>query len=390
MAALLTAGACGSETTAETCPASIDGLEVVIAGGQGLWRESGVQPRLVEVWRRAGLNEDEHLAHPASFAADGHGRLAIPDFRLSEAIVIEPDGDWLGAWGTRGRGPGEISTPVAVAWNTDGTLVVFDIVAPKVLFLNDGEASAPDVAVAPSFTAPIVASGQLSWAGVQPSGGVLLQPSHAPMPDGGSVGLSRASILRLAPGSQLADTLAMAVVHTLSDDDYSGWAAPGAPRLVAAVGLDGSIAIGGHRTGYLISLFDSAGTPARHVCRDAPPLPLTNRETRATAESPPELASALKRAPAPDTLAAFGRLVLSTDGTVWIQRDRPAIANDADGFFGVPGAAYDLIDPHGQYVGEVRAPPRARLQAVSGELVYAMEVGGLDDVQIVAYRLVLD
>jgi hypothetical protein len=89
----------------------------------------------------------------------------------------------------------------------------------------------------------------------------------------------------------------------------------------------------------------------------------------------------------PDQPAPYVRLLLSTDGQLWVQRDRPDPT--ADEVFGRAGARYDLFDPEGVYLGEVRAPDEVSLQAVAGNVVWGFDSsGGTTD--LAAYRLELN
>lgn len=382
---ILLATACGSADQAAWCEPWSEGVEVVANSGSGEWGRG--EARLVELWRAGGVNDGEDLAHPVSMAASPTGRVAIADFQLSEVVVIDRDGTWLGPWGRRGRGPGELDTPVAAGWDRSGRLAVFDVVAPKVVFLEDGDPARPDLQVDPSLTAPIVASGQFDWAGVQPRGDVLLRPTPGLVADAVELGTRAALLVRLRPGASAPDTLARTSIRTLADGPLAGWSLPGWPQLVVAVGTDGALAIGGLGAGYRVVVHDSAGTPVRQLCRDAPPLPITARERGDGATARPALAEAIRNAPLPDTPHAFGRLFWGAHGRLWVQRDRPAPLEQHDALFGAPGGLYDVFDERGRYLGEVRAPPRARLQTASGDTVWGFEFGEMDEAWVVAYRV---
>jgi hypothetical protein len=340
--------------------------------------------------------------------------------------------------------------PVAAVWGDDGRLAVFDVVAPKIAFLADAkstargttaaggmdvpermpgaertsaaasESAAEDRAVTPTFTAPVVSSGELLWAGVQPSGAALLQPAHLPIADeattrgaasdakaatasstadlatgaaatvAAATGRRLALILRLPPGAAAPDTLARGIVRTVpAGRPFAGWTLPGWPRPVAGVGPGGVLATGGQDGAYRVVIHDDEGRPTRQVCRDAPPLPLSSAETgRGTVpEALRELAAALRDAPRPDALAPYGRIFLDADGRLWVQRERPSPFDAADAMLGVAGAHYDIFDGEGRYLGELQAPAGARLQAALGDTVWAFEVGELDETTVVAYRV---
>jgi hypothetical protein len=421
---------CAAAEPGEWCPPAHAGIEVVASTGAGVWESAGAMPHLVELWRAGGLNEGEELALPIHLAVSPTGRAAVPDFGLGEVVVIEPDGRWAGAWGGKGSGPGELAMPVAAAWGADGRLVVFDVVAPKITFLaevasvavgtsaaesmsaTERASEAEDRAITPAFTAPVVSSGELLWAGVQPSGAALLQPAHLPLPDeattrgpasdaaaaptaeraatSAATGRRLALILRLPPGAAAPDTIARGVVRTIpAGRPFAGWTLPGWPRPVAAVGPGGVLATGGEDGAYRVVIHDDAGRPTRQLCRAAPALPLSPEETgRGTVpEALRDLAAALRDAPAPAALAPYGRIFLDADGRLWVQRERPSPFDAQDAMLGVAGARYDIFDGEGRYLGELRAPPGARLQAALGDTVWAFEVGELDETTVVAYQV---
>ncbi|MFQ5747489.1 MAG: hypothetical protein ACE5HF_09775 [Gemmatimonadota bacterium] len=382
---------CSPRANLDGCDVEAGGIEVIASRGPGAWERRGLSAELRELWRAGGLREGEELAYPVGAVVSPQGRLAIADFQLSEALVLEPDGSWLGAWGTPGQGPGEVATPVAANWDRrDGTLAVFDFARAHVVFLRDGESAREDVALDPAPLAPILASGAMSWAGVQPSGGVLLQP--APVVEPVDPGWFRSVILFLAPGAGGADTLAVNRSPPLGRaPPFASFAAPGWPQLVAAIGTDGVIALGGMDSRYRVLFLDEHARPFRVICRDSLPPPLTEHESRAS----PEFAGTggwraeMGRAPKPNSLAPFGRLVLGARGRLWVQRERSSPLWRGERLLGVAGASYDVFGADGGYLGQIEAPPQARLQAAAGDTVWAYEIGELDETWVVAYALQL-
>lgn len=351
-------------------------------------------PRLVELWRAGGLNEDEELAFPLNMAVSADRRLAIADFGLSELAVVGPDGTWLGTWASPGQGPGELGSPVAASWMAGGgAAVVFDVSNSKVLFVREEEPAREDLPVPRTMTGPVLASGSLAWAGVTPAGTALLQPSPAmPRPAAAETEAqpARSVLLRALPGHGSFDTIAAASTPTLGGGPpYGEVAAPGWSQMRTAVGADGRVAIGGEGPRYRIRLLGPDGSPSAVVCRDAPALPLEGRELRALegGARAQEMEAAVAGAPRPDSLAPFGRLFLSHEGRLWVQRERPSALRFGETYHGVPGALYDVFDADGAYVGEVRAPEKARLQAALGDTVWAYEIGELDEMWVVAYEL---
>lgn len=377
------------------CDPLVEGVAIVRSAGPGAWEREGVRPELVALWRRGGNRPREELALPVSSSASADGRLAVPDFALGEVVVIEPDGTWSGPWARRGQGPGEIATPVAATWSGDGTLAVFDIVNAKVLYLRDGEVAARDRPVDPRFTSPVVASGELIWAGVQPNGAVLLSPAWRPLESEAEDGRWEAVIARLAPGATEPDTLSRSVFPMALAEGAPGWPVPGWPRPVAAVGAGGVLALGATDGSYGVLVSDSTGTASHQICRTAEGAPATRAAPLSAAErgdSAPEgfeaLAAAVRAAPRPPSPSPFGRLVVGAEGRVWVQRSRPpAYPGSLEVLHGRPGAVHDVFSAEGSYLGEVLMPPRASLQAASGDTIWAFEIGEYDEVSVVAYAL---
>lgn len=386
---------CGDAPRASGCDPLVEGATIVASAGAGVWEREGRVPVLAELWRRGGTNEGEELAFPIFPAASPSGRLAIPDFQLAEVTVVEPDGTWLGPWARQGSGPGEIATPVAVAWASDGTLAVFDIANSSVVHLKDGEPVGEDVRIDPTFVAPILSAGQLAWAGVHPDGTVLLDPgwSSADPSDETARG---SLIVRLTPGAAAPDTVARSTIPIartealLRTQGVREWPVPGWPRPVAATGADGALAWGGADSTYRILIERVGAAGPLQICRHVPPLPLTAAERGdSVREGLEALADAIRAAAPPAVPASFGRLVLGATGRVWVQRERPEPLPSGAGFLGRPGARHDVFDADGEYLGEVRMPPRATLHAARGDTIWVFETGEYDETWVVAYRLEL-
>lgn len=388
--AAIGAAGCAGRPEAPECEPLVDGATIVASAGPGVWEREGRVPALVELWRRGGTNEGEELVLPIFPAASPEGRLAIPDFELAEVMVVEPDGTWLGPWARRGQGPGEIATPVAVAWASDGVLAAFDIANASVVRLKDGAPVGEDVRIDPTFVAPILRAGQLSWAGVHPDGTVLLDPGWSSPHPPDDAGTRPSLIVRLAPGAAGVDTVARSTIPIVGTDELREWPVPGWPRPVAATGVDGALAWGGADGTYRVVIERAGAGGPLQICRDAPPLPLTPAER---GDSAPEgfevLAEAIRAAEAPPGPAPFGRLVLGAAGRVWVQRERPPALPSGAGFLGRPGARHDVFDGRGEYLGEVRMPPGATLHAARGDTVWAFESGEYDETWVAAYRLEL-
>lgn len=379
---LLLASGCGSPATDSTaCPAGTAGAS------QAAWAERHLEPQLVELWRAGGLREGEALAFPVSVTPGPDHRVAVPDFRLGEVFVLGPDGSWEGSWTRQGEGPGEVLRPVATNWTEGGRLVAFDIEGARVVWLDSAEAASRTASLDPDFTGPVVAGGSLDWAAVTPDGRAFLRPGTTALP---GKALAVGVVTGSRPGAEGSDTLAVDTLPTLSAEGrFARTPVPGAPTLTSAVTPHGSLLMGARDGSYRISRITSNGGNGKVVvCREVEPLPLTSHE-RGEGEFPEgndALQQAVQDAPVPGSVAPFGRFFAGGDGRIWVQRERNDPA-ESGSLWGRPGATYDVFASDGGYLGSVEAPEEARLQAASGDTVWALEFGELDQASVVAYEL---
>jgi hypothetical protein len=380
-----------TRTAPLTCTPLAGGVDLLVSTGPGVWAERGVEPRLVELWRVGGLHEDQQLGYPVHAAANSDDVLAVPDFMLNELILVGPDGEWRQGVLRRGAGPGELGAAVAVGGDGARRLAVLDVVNGRILVLEDGRVTA-EIPVPLSFTAPIVAEGELIQAGVHPDGSGFIQPGYAVVRDAAEPTL-RASILYLAPGAAAPDTLVSAMLPALQPAGGRPWRAPGHPMPWAAMMPDGGIAVSGLTAEYAVLVHDAGGRPIRQICRpDAADKGWTAAER---GEAPPSeeylapLQAQLRAARLPARPAAVGRVMAGADGRIWVQRDRAGPYPGFDTMYGPAGGEWDVFEANGTFLGTLAAPAGARLQAASADRVWAFITGEFDETTIVAYRLQL-
>jgi hypothetical protein len=378
MAALATT-ACDDHRTAAECP----GEEGVVVTDRLPTEPETV--RYTELWRIGGSHEDEHLGSPLAAAVSAEGRVAIADYQLGDLFVVEANGGWHGSIASRGPGPGELNAPVAAVWDAAGGLHVLDVGKLAIVSFAGDLSYAGEVRVPAGAVADIVASGELHWAGLQPSGALLLQPGYAHAAGGAEV---REALLRFPPGSTTPDTLAVTSFPVVSAANAPTTAVPGWPRLSVSVGVNGRTIVGGTNHEYRFALIGPDGATELRVCAEQSAAPLTRAERGGV---PPQymeaLGAAFAAAPPPPRPAAFGRVVAGADGTVWIQRDRRPAYPEESALHGVPGALYDVFSADGRHIRSLRLPARARLQGALGDTIWAYEIGEFDDISFVAYRI---
>lgn len=386
-AVLLAVAACSPDEPSGACR-GLELPEAAVNDGPGRWEEQGRSPELVELWRAGGLEEGQGMVLPVGIAAGPDGRAAVPDFGAGRVFVVGPDGGWRGTWTRQGDGPGEVLRPVAASWTEDGRLVVFDIQGSKVAWLSGPGEAADERRLPPEFTSPVVASGSLRWAAVGPDGTAWLR--SGPSDIGPDAALAVDAVTRLRVSAETPDTVLRDTVPTVAARGrFSGTILPGAPRPTTAVTPEGDLAYASPDGRYAVHrLGRSDGRSETVLCREveARPLRADERGEADVPEGEEEMAAAVRDAAAPARPAAIGRLVTDDRGRTWVQRKRPG-PYGRDGMYGPPGGEWDVFAPDGAYLGSVEAPEGARIQAARGDTVWALRVGELDEVWIVAYEL---
>lgn len=381
-ASLCAAGAlaaCGDASVAD-CAAGRDGVTSV-----GRLPDAAQHATFVELWRVGGLNEDQHFALPLPLAVSREGRVAVADFELGEASVVEPDGTWRGRIARRGTGPGELSSPVALVWDDHGHLHVYDIVRHVIIHFDESLQAVDELRVDPAVGGPLVRAGSLEWAGLQPSGHILLRPGLEALPNDTE---GREVLLRMNAQSATADTLMVRATPVLTIGGIEPVRAPGFGRLTSAVGAGGRVAFAGASESWEVIVIDDDGGVETRLCATLAPQPLTGSEQgRGLDAEQRDYARAFGSAPRPAEPAAVGRVIAGADGTIWVQRDRPDPVPDMSSFFGRPGAVFDVLAPDGRHVRTIALPASARLQGVLGDTIWTLEVGELGEISLAAYRV---
>jgi hypothetical protein len=367
------------------CTSPVPSGRIVFNEGEGLWRRSGVSPRLRELWRVGGLRDDQALAGPQMPAVSADGWVAIPDAVLSEVILVSPSGEWRGTVLREGQGPGEVRWPVAAAWTREHNLLVLDLYAAKVVEYDlSTQRTVREWKIPQEVFAKIGLSGYLPGVLLTSSGTVVLEMPWSPV-DAGAPTERNAALLEVRQSAP-PETLLVTRARVLGAERLTTWPLPGASRPLVAGGTSGSLAVAGEDTRYLIRLLGSARTDSLVICRDAAPFPLSSAELGGTDPPWTGYVEAVKTAPRPDSLMPFGRLFIGAAGRLWVQRER-SIAHGYEA--AVRGGTYDVFQAGGEYLGVVRAPERVLIVGDAQGLVFGDEIGEFDELSLIAYRLEL-
>jgi hypothetical protein len=367
------------------CTSPVPSGRIVFNEEEGLWRRSGVSPRLRELWRVGGLRDDQALAGPQMPAVSADGWVAIPDAVLSEVILVSPSGEWRGTVLREGQGPGEVRWPVAAGWTGEHNLLVLDLSVAKVVEYDlSTQRTVQEWKIPQEVFAKIGLSGYLPGVLLTSSGTVVLEMPWSPV-DGGAPTERNAALLEVRPSAP-PESLLVTRVRVLGAERFTTWPLPGASRPLVSAGSSGAVAVAGEDARYLIRLLGSARIDSLVICRDAAPFPLSSAELGDTDPPWTAYAEAVKAAPRPDSLMPFGRIFFGAGGRLWVQRER-SIAPGYDA--SVRGGTYDVFEAGGEYLGTIRAPEQVLIVGDAHGLVFGDEIGEFDEVSLVAYRLEL-
>lgn len=386
---------CGAEDRTVACPELAPGTPVVGAGTPdpaatpGAWAEPRDAAHLRELWRAGGLAEDQHLALPVGAVTGPTGITAIPDFQLAEVAAVGPDGSWMGPVLARGQGPGELTRPVLAAWDSDAILHIVDLEGGKVERWNPSDGSAEGRRVAVQLLAPMYQRGELGWVGLLP--GRALAALDEELRGGGTEPgtIVRAFVIQALDGGPVDTVVAFEAPRA----GRGFMPVPGWPRGAQAVAPDGRLAWADTAGAFAVVVLGPELEPLFVICRDEPPLPLS--EADFTGDMDPSEIEAYRLestvelyrdAPTPPSPATIGRLVFDADGRLWVQRERLRPFS-MDLHWGTPGAEHLVFDRDGGFLGRVRLPPGAHLQSALGDTLITFQPGELDEIWVVAYRI---
>ena len=108
---------------------TVGGVVVVRNGADGLWRRSE-EWRVVEEFRVGNVqgNPDEELATARnnSVTLGPNGQIFVVEHSTDRVMVFGGDGEFVRSFGGSGEGPGELRSPMALAWDGTDRLWVAD------------------------------------------------------------------------------------------------------------------------------------------------------------------------------------------------------------------------------------------------------------------------
>jgi hypothetical protein len=371
------------------------GVSIVENTGAGVWsaeRAWAVHPSL-----SIGTAEGDSaylFTRVIDIAVSGSGELLVLDQAAAQVRVFDASGRFLRAIGSRGRGPGELSTFTSGVLLVPGDSVLIPDHAQRRInvFALSGEPVR-------ERTIPSTPGSQ-SWA--RAATGRLLFRGVAVGRDGAGNFEIWDGLLALSDSSAAADTL---IAFDYARSPLGG---PGRPRVPLIVNAafwtqleDGRIAWSSLDSDH-VRVHDADGALRaffRHAAWEARPATPADHATLVErlqeklrlmggdAASVPQLDLIQ-----PERLPAITALRAGPDNTLWVQRmgsiagiDPFAVnASDRTGWLG--GPLWDVLDARGRFLGTVELPERFHLLHVTDRALY----GVLKDAEDVEHVVRLD
>ena len=370
------------------------GVAVIRNTGPALWTDRQAWRVVPELEIGGDETRPETLfGHVADLAAGEDGRIWVLDQQAREVRVFASDGAVLGVMAGPGDGPGEIGPMAFSLVRRADTLVVADWSQARLSrFATDGTRLSGE-------RIPVTGAAR-SWWEAFPDGLWFRSLERFLGPDGrwaGRDALQRyegegavTTVMTFdyaqtdvgAPNAAVVPLLVDAPSWTVLEDGGVAWAALLDER-VRIHAPDG-------RLRALLSRDAWAGRP--------PTAEETAALTRLLGEKFEMLGASrdlVERLDvvAPPRLPTITALHAGPDGTLWVQRAgaaedvHPMALNTPDPPSGWGGPTWEVFDREGRWLGSVELPPRFRLLASEGDLLYGVRRDALDVERVMRLRL---
>lgn len=354
------------------------GAVLVKNPGAGAWGE-GEGWTLEEDLRIGAMDE----AGPALFGevaaveADPLGRVWVLDRQAKELRLFDGRGAHVRTVGRQGGGPGEFKDPIGLAWAPDGHLWVAD---PANARFSVFDTAGRYVTSHPRR----VAGYSMPWRGGFDREGRLYEMASV-----GSGGDFRSAVLRFDAALQPADTLLLPRVESqqfelrTAGGGMMAVGVPFSPEAFAAVDPRGFVWTG-ITDRWRLHQQDPGGDTVRVVELAAEPVPVTRADRQEAIEGLrffTDQGGRVDEGRIPGHKPAFSAVTAAPDGHLWVRPSLPA---------GEQGAAFEVFDPDGRYLGRVALPggmSRFPPAVVRGDAVLGVARDSLDVVYVVRARI---
>lgn len=361
---------------------------VVTTLGGSVWSSARLVPEL-----RIGVLEgpEEYIfGRILALTPDGTGGVYVFDGLVPALRHYDADGRYVETFGGEGAGPGEYRDAVlGMALRSDGRLVLRD---PRNSRLNvyaaDGSAS-DHWRVESGLFAPhalLVDTADHMYLKI------LLEPPQRNRP-------WKIGLLHLDATGTIVDTIPPPTIPGEPTDGggplipHKHWAR--SPFGYTAVGLSNDYTFEVRHPDGRVTRVVRAHTPVEVLPEERAEMEAQNEWMR-TYQG--EFLTTLPPA-VPSSKPAYSDMLAGNDGRIWIRRHVKAVRS-REGKEGTPESpprsswvepvVYDVFEPDGTYLGEVRLPDRTRISWIGRDHVWAVQTGEMDEAYVVRFRLVTE
>lgn len=318
-----------------------------------LWDEADIWQFVEEIRLGTDTNDEAPIfGDIISFDVDGQGRVFVLDFQAQEISVFDSDGTFVRTIGSKGTGPGEFEQALSVDISQNGNVLVMQMLKAQLsIFDPDGRYLRTE-----SIGNP----------------GVGLRPYPGGFDFGGHYNAVVVSfhddfsmtqaMARFDQSLTPLDTIAIpeASVEREAFTHEMDLAGGRRASISESIPFQGSFEWRFSPTGNLWTLttkeyelveLTPAGETLRRVSKDHDPIPVSEEEMDDVREEFQwfiDRGGTVDWARIPDTKPAVVSFFSDDAGNLWVKREA-AVPEDE-------GRLFDLFDPEGRYLGELRLP----------------------------------
>ena len=368
------------------------GVTLVNNPADGLWAE-GEAWTTEEVFRVGGMDggPETEFGMIIGVDVDAAGRVYVADQQARRLRVFEADGTFVRDLGGPGEGPGEFGPGLAGVFVEGETVYAPDITNQRIgLFTTEGE-------VLPPRSVALTDGSPLRW---DETGSGELVAQRRGMDVEGMAALADGDPITTFP-EEGEEAEVLATVPRGQSIQMSG----GNPTIrifepEPIWDLADDIVAQGMNNQFRVELWRD-GTLERVVTRPVEPVEVTDGEERrildmtrdmmaATGAPPQAVEQVVQQMEFAESYPAFAQLLLSEDGTLWVQRIRTS-RDVPEGVEWSPqdmgSNEWEVFDTEGRYLGVLAFPLRFQpIREVDG-VVWGVERDEFDVQSVVGYRV---
>jgi hypothetical protein len=373
------------------------GVAIVRNPERGVWTPD--QRWNVEEQLRIGAADGDanvQFGQLVSLDVDGEGRMYVLDQMSQRVQVFDASGNYVRTLGRPGSGPGEFSQVTTAVLVTPG-----DTIAVPDMMLQRTTRFGPDGQHATDFPLPMTEGLAMKWV-KSPDGRLVQQTRELPQPGNTSGPTGGGVLLRRDASGKIVDTLVtLPATETFTMQGNVPRIRIFSPEPIWTLLSDGRVALAKNDS-YRVEIRSPDGDLERVIVRqlegsvvseaDKSTLLDRMREMMTQQGVPPQAVQMLVQGMEfAERYPVLSDLLGGPDGTLWVQRVRPAdemdFTGDGANAFDFGARQWDVYDTEGRLLGTIEFPPRFRPLRIVGDDVYGVLRDELDVQYVARFRI---